>query len=217
MGTRRCFDECGCRRSYETFLKDLYITVEILADSGVNPLDSNQCRFLTTGYLMTLCLDPGYFHVPMRDSMTGDQLRDLQGNPRFLNVGSLLSQMGGSTYGGVTLTDTQTDFYRLEGTPTDTSTIHHEQVHAQQWARTGWQFANDYIGESTNDVGLASSWYRQYGWDFPSFCFNTYEKQAGLVSGGYTDGYTLQWYADYQKTVLYRGVVSPCNPKWSFG
>ena len=48
--------------------------------------------------------------------------------------------------------------------------LHHEEIHSQQWAATGWKFAPKYLFQSV--TGKADE-------------KNTYEQQAGLADGGY--------------------------------
>jgi hypothetical protein len=82
-------------------------------------------------------------------------------------LGGVMSKGGGTTYGNVFL-----------GNAGDMPTLgiellHHEQVHAQQWAWWGNSFGGLYSIES---------WF-----GFRSVCSNRFEIAAGLIDGGYED------------------------------
>ena len=106
----------------------------------------------------------------------------------------------GTTYGNVFLNNTGGSGGAYYGPDTSREReLHHEQVHAQQWANDGLSFASKYIAESISAEAKARLHQTAgsdgaAGWlggqfishsDNGSACYNAYELQANAADGGY--------------------------------
>ena len=124
---------------YQVFLDNLAISQTAL--DALNRAELGTCTL--GSYLMNVCNDVGNW------------------------FSGIWSQGRGTTYGNVFLTDdaSKSEFRAILR---NRALLHHEQVHAQQWAQMEWNFAAAYL-EATRRQGQC----------------NVFEKRAGFIDGGY--------------------------------
>jgi hypothetical protein len=172
---------------YEVFLDNIYVTTSALATLDTTTPGSGtglgSCGFVDY-MLLVRCSDDALGSIILRDDW-GNPYRDWAGNPISFNLNGLLSQRGGTTYGNLFLTND--DAYGLQYF--DNRSLHHEQVHSQQWSQWGWDFARRYIQDYVDSAGNANYNYWLYGptqgVQVPAQCYQQFEKAAGFQDGGY--------------------------------
>jgi hypothetical protein len=172
---------------YEVFLDNIYVTTSALATLDTSAVGSGtglgSCSFVDY-MLIVRCSDDALGTIILRDDW-GNPYRDWFGNPISFNLNGLLSQRGGTMYGNLFLTND--DAYGLQSF--DDRTLHHEQVHSQQWSQWGWDFARRYIQDYVDSAGNANYNHWLYGptqgVQVPAQCYQQFERAAGLQDGGY--------------------------------
>jgi hypothetical protein len=156
--------------------------------------------YVTPRYLIIHCKDDLNGFRPVRDQNGWMQYDyDAQGNltiPRRLALNGGLSALGGTTYGSVFMEnegpggwDMKTYFNPNQGndlfSPPE-QVEHHEQVHAQQWAKHGWNFGTAYLSAAATAIGEAGwfNFWNPYAKRVDG-CFNVFERDAHWRFGGY--------------------------------
>jgi hypothetical protein len=167
-------------KPYQTFLATLPITADTMATlSRGNPGFGLDSCYLTPRYLIVHCHDDAAGGRILLRDQGGYPLRDWAGNLVYLELKGALSQSGGTTYGAAFLENGASPMFLTR------EREHHEQVHTQQWAQHGYNFANKYISEAAGDQ-FEAWWYAVTSnrW-LVSACFNVFERNAGLADAGY--------------------------------
>jgi hypothetical protein len=172
---------------YEVFLDNIHLTVTLLAGLSHTAEDAptgvGSC-YVTDYLLMVRCVDDGAGGILLRNEDGSAVMNTFTNPPQPVYLplsGALVSQGAATTYASVYLQSPNNAVLY----PGDDLVEHHEQVHAQQWAKWDWDFVGLYAGESLGQQFRSDLYFFLTGSRYDAFCFNQYEQAAKFTDGNY--------------------------------